>query len=51
MKKTYQVVFNFGSVVTVSVKIHEGMPTNECIKLYSKDIVGYIENGKYIEIQ
>lgn len=51
MTKTYQVVFNFGSVVTVSVKIYDGMSTNECIKLRSEDIVGYIENGKYIEVR
>ena len=50
MTKTLQVVFNFGSVATVSVKMYEGKTLEECIRLRSKAIDGYIENGKYVEI-
>ena len=50
MIKTLQVIFNFGSVATVSVKMYEGKTVEECVRLRSKNIVGYIENGKYVEI-
>lgn len=48
--KTFQVVFNFGSVSTVSVRLYEGKTIEECIRLRSEKIDGYIENGKYIKI-
>lgn len=44
------VVFNFGSVATVSVKIYEGKSLNECLKMRSEDIDGAIINGKYTKI-
>lgn len=48
--KTMTVVFNFGSVATVSVKIYEGKTLNECLKMRSEDIDGVIINGMYIKI-
>lgn len=48
--KTMQVVFSFGSVATVSVKIYEGKTLDECVRLRSEKIDGYILNGKYVAI-
>lgn len=48
--KTMQVVFNFGSVATISVKIYEGKTLDECVRLRSENIDGYILNNKYVAI-
>jgi len=48
--KKMQVVFSFGSVAYVTIKIFEGLDLAECLKMRSEDICGYIENGKYITI-
>lgn len=45
-----QVVFNFGGVAYVSIKLYDGMTLEECIKRRSEDIVGYISGGKYHEV-
>lgn len=47
---TLQVVFNFGSVATVSVRLYEGKTLEECIRMRSENIEGYILDGKYIEL-
>ena len=49
--KEIQVTFNFGSVVYVKVNLYEGKTFEECLKMRSEAIDGYIENGKYIEIK
>lgn len=48
--KKMQVVFSFGSIATVSVNIYEGKTLNECVRLRSEKIDGYILNGKYVAI-
>lgn len=45
-----QVAFAFGSVAYVTIKIHEGKTFEECLKMRSAEIVGYIKNGKYIKL-
>lgn len=46
-----QVIFNFGSVAYVGVKIVEGLSLEECIKRRSADIIGYIIDNEYHEIK
>ena len=48
---TVQVTFDFGSVAYVGVNIYEGKTFEECLKIRSEAIDGYIENGKYIKIK
>ena len=49
-KRTVQVTFTFGSVAYVGVNIYEGKTFEECLKIRSEAIDGYIENGKYIKL-
>ena len=55
MKKTgekkVQVAFDFGSVAYVRVNLYEGKTFEECLKMRSEAIDGYIEDGKYIKIK
>lgn len=44
-----QVHFKSGCVVYMSVDIYEGMTFENCLKLVSDDILGYIDNGVYIK--
>lgn len=54
MKKIDEVVvyvtFNFGGGAYVGVNLYEGKTFEECIRLRSENIDGYIENGKYIKL-
>lgn len=50
-ERTVQVTFDFGSVAYVGVDIYEGKTFEECLKIRSEAIDGYIENGKYIKIK
>lgn len=45
------VSFNFGSFAYVGVGIYEGKTFEECLRLRSADIDGYIKNGKFIELK
>ena len=50
-KKKVQVAFDFGSVAYVRVNLYEGKTFEECLKMRSEAIDGYIEDGKYIKIK
>ena len=50
-ERTVCVTFDFGSVAYVGVDIYEGKTFEECLKLRSEAIDGYIEDGKYIKIK
>ena len=50
-ERTVQVTFDFGSVAYVGVNLYEGKTFEECLKIRSESIDGYIENGKYIKIK
>lgn len=54
MKKIGEVVvyvsFDFGGGAYVTVTLYEGKTFEECIRLRSKNIDGYIENGIYINL-
>lgn len=47
---TVQVTFDFGSASYVSVTLYEGKTFEECLKLRSDRIDGYIKDGKYIKL-
>ena len=49
--KELQVIFDFGSVANVTVNLYEGKTFEECLKMRSEAIDGYIENKKYIKIK
>ena len=49
--KNVQVTFDFGSVANVTVNLYEGKTFEECLKIRSEAIDGYIENSKYIKIK
>ena len=49
--KNVQVTFDFGSVANVTVNLYEGKTFEECLKMRSEAIDGYIENGKFIKIK
>lgn len=44
------VSFVFGSMAYVTVNIYEGKTFEECLKLRSPDIDGYIKNGKFVKV-
>lgn len=48
--RTVQVHFKSGCVVYMSVDIYDGMTFENCLKLVSEDILGYIDNGVYIKL-
>ena len=50
-ERTVQVTFTFGSVAYVGVYIYEGKTFEECLKIRSEAIDGYLEDGKYIKIK
>ena len=51
-KKVVVVSFDFGSMATISVKLHEGKTFEECLKMRSEKIDGYInDNGEYIRLE
>ncbi len=47
--KEVQVTFDFGSIGYVTVNLYEGKTFEECLKMRSEAIDGYIENGKVIK--
>ena len=49
--KKVQVTFDFGSIANVTVNLYEGKTFEECLKMRSEAIDGYIEDGKYIKIK
>ena len=49
--KEVQVTFDFGSIAYVRVNLYEGKTFEECLKMRSEAIDGYIKNGKYIKIK
>lgn len=49
-KKIMYVSFNFGSMAYLTITLYEGKSLEECIKLRSEDINGYIDGGKYIKL-
>ena len=49
--KNVQVIFDFGSVANVTVNLYEGKTFEECLKMRSESIDGYVENGEYIRIK
>lgn len=55
MKKIGEVVvyvsFDFGGGAYVTVTLYEGKTFEECIRLRSEHIDGYIESGIYINLQ
>ena len=50
-RKKIQVTYDFGSVAYVTVNIYEGKTFEECLKMKSEAIDGYIEDGKYTKIK
>ena len=50
-EKKVQVAFDFGSVAYVRVNLYEEKTFEECLKMRSEAIDGYIEDGKYIKIK
>ena len=42
--------FVFGSMAYVTVHIYEGKTFEECLKLRSPDIDGYVKNGKFVKV-
>ena len=50
-EKKIQVTYDFGSVAYVTVNIYEGKTLEECLKIKSEAIDGYIEDGKYTKIK
>lgn len=44
------VSFVFGSMAYVTVNIYEGKTFEECLKLRSPDIDGYVKNGKFVKV-
>lgn len=50
-EREVQVTFTFGSVAYIGVNIYEGKTFEECLKIRSEAIDGYIENGKYIKLK
>lgn len=49
--KIIYVSFDFGSMVYVTVTLYEGKTLEECIRLRSERIDGYITNGKYHKLK
>lgn len=49
-KTTVYVSFDFGSMAYVGVTLYKGKSFEECLKLRSEHIDGYIKDGKYIKI-
>ena len=49
-EREVQVTFTFGSVAYVGVNIYEGKTFEDCLKIRSEAIDGYLEDGKYIKI-
>lgn len=49
-RTTAYVSFSFGAMAYVGVELYEGKTFEECLKLRSPDIDGYIKDGKYIKI-
>lgn len=46
------VQFDFGSMVNVSVPLYEGKTFNECVKLRSDKICGYLsDEGEWINLE
>ena len=45
------VSFTFGGFAYVGVDIYEGKTFEECLRLRSENIDGYIKNGKFIELK
>ena len=51
-KKVVTVCFDFGSVATVSVTLHEGKTFEECLKMRSERIEEYLnDNGEWVKLQ
>ena len=51
-KKVVTVSFDFGSMANVSVTLHEGKTFEECLKMRSEKIDGYInDDGEYIRLE
>ena len=50
-KRSFYVIFNFGSVATVGVTIKEGESINDAIKRRSADIEQYLMDGKWYKVQ
>ena len=46
-----QVTYDFGSVAYVTVNLYEGKTFEECLKMRSEAIDGYIKDKKYIKIK
>lgn len=50
-REIVQVTFGFGGVAYVGVNIYEGKTFEECLKMRSAEIDGYIsKEGEYIKI-
>lgn len=47
---TVYVSFEFGSMAYVGVNLYEGKTFEECLKIRSDRIDGYIRDGKFIKI-
>lgn len=50
-RRTFYVIFNFGSVATVGVTIKDGESINDAIKRRSQDIEQYLLDGKWYTVE
>ena len=51
-KKVVTVCFDFGSIATVSVALHEGKTFEECLRMRSERIEEYLnDNGEWVKLQ
>ncbi|PWM14940.1 MAG: hypothetical protein DBX49_05420 [Clostridia bacterium] len=47
---TAYVQFTFGSFAYVGVTLYEGKSFEECLRIRSKEICGYLSDGKFSEL-
>ncbi len=51
-KKAVTVCFDFGSIATVSVTLHEGKTFEDCLRMRSERIEEYLnDNGEWVKLQ
>ena len=51
-KKVVTVCFDFGSIATVSVTLHEGKTFEECLRMRSERIEEYLnDDGEWVKLQ
>ena len=49
-EETFYVSFNFGGFAYIGVIMYEGKTIEECLKLRSEDIDGYLKGNTWIKI-